>query len=63
MIIPKNTIKKWKSYLDHGDIGKISEESNISRQTISLALNEGIANSDTVSAIQSFVDKKKLILK
>ena len=59
MQINDSTIRNWKKYLDHGDIGLISEESGISRQTISLAFNEGLANTTTIKAIKKFIDKKK----
>lgn len=62
MQIKGHILRNWKSYLDNGDLTKIAEQSGISRQTISLAINRGHATPKTIAAIKSFVELKKMVL-
>lgn len=50
----KKDYQKWRLKFQHGDATRISEESKVSRQTISRALNGGSCDQSTIDAINKF---------
>lgn len=58
MRVPTSQFNKWRIKYQHGDVAKIAEQSNISRQTISRALNGGSCDQSTIDAIENYYSKK-----
>jgi hypothetical protein len=59
MKIPTEVKTKWESLKQHGDIESISGESNLSRHTITGALNGDECTMDVFTAIQNFYNKRQ----
>ena len=64
MKLPIKTIKRIREYCEKGDVRKISEQSGISRQTITRALSTYDAGEKTIKAIcEYFLQKEERIKK
>lgn len=63
MLIPASKVRKWNSYLDHGDKQKIAKILGVSHPVISRAFNDHEATSEVIEAINEFVKSKKQVLK
>lgn len=63
MTINQKTIDRWNELKEHTDIEKISEDSKISRVTISNAFRSKRASSSTILAIDKYFEEKKKSLK
>lgn len=59
MNIPQEAKQKWQSLQQHGDVQKISDGSEYSRDTISKALNGDVCSIEVFSVIQDFYNKRQ----
>jgi len=59
MKIPNPIKQKWQKLKEHGDVNAIAEANDISRQTISGAMNGSGCTMDVFIMIRDFYDKRE----
>ena len=59
MKVTESTLKQWKLLRQHTDVAVLHNATGISRYKISLAINYGAGDEETISAITKYFDKRK----